>query len=58
MAEPPPSADAHDRSAHTIDDFLRAGLYDPAVDADTGRLDLLRWLDDEGFDLETMVEVF
>ena len=56
MAEPPPSADAHDRSAHTIDDFLRAGLYDPAVDADTGRLDLLRWLDDEGFDLETMVE--
>ncbi|MEO1065036.1 MAG: adenylate/guanylate cyclase domain-containing protein [Actinomycetota bacterium] len=38
------------------DDFRRAGLYDPEVDAGTGRLELLRWLDEGGFDLPTMVE--
>ena len=44
-----------DRTRHTVDELHRAGLYDPAVDVETGRLDLLRWLEDEGFDLQTMV---
>ncbi|MFK8026391.1 MAG: hypothetical protein AB8G26_20725 [Ilumatobacter sp.] len=38
----------------TVDDFTAAGLFDPAVDADTGRLELLEWLDALGF---TVVEM-
>lgn len=37
------------------EDFQAAGLYDPVADAKTGRLDLLRWLDDQGFTIDEMV---
>ncbi len=32
----------------TAEEFETAGLYDPSVDAETGRLDLLEWLDAQG----------
>ena len=35
-----------------------AGLYDPAVDADSGRLDLLAWLDEQGFTIDEMRHAF
>ncbi|MEM8903995.1 MAG: adenylate/guanylate cyclase domain-containing protein [Actinomycetota bacterium] len=38
------------------DDFRAAGLYDPAVDAGTGRLDLLRWLSEQGIAIDEMVD--
>ncbi len=34
------------------------GLYEPAVDAATGRLELLRWLEDAGFTIDEMVVAF
>ncbi len=39
----------------STEDFEAAGLYDPATDAGTGRLDLLRWLDANGFTIPEMV---
>lgn len=36
-------------------DFVSAGLYDPSDDVAVGRLELLRWLADEGFTVEEMV---
>lgn len=36
--------------------YEAAGLYDPITDADTGRLELLRWLDASGFTIDEMVE--
>lgn len=38
----------------SVEEFEAAGLYDPAVDAETGRLDLLKWLDGQGFTIEEM----
>jgi class 3 adenylate cyclase len=38
----------------TVEDFEAAGLYDPAVDSRTGRLDLLEWLDAQGFTITDM----
>ena len=38
----------------TEDEFQRAGLYDPETDAETGRLELLRWLDELGFTIAEM----
>lgn len=38
----------------SAEDFEAAGLYDPAVDAVRGRLDLLDWLIGEGFTIEEM----
>ncbi len=46
-------ADAYSRGVATTDDFIEAGLYE-ADDAYTGRLDLLEWLDAEGFTIEEM----
>ncbi len=40
----------------SVEDFERAGLYDPATDADGGRLELLEWLDGNGFTIEQMVD--
>ncbi|MEL6981779.1 MAG: adenylate/guanylate cyclase domain-containing protein [Actinomycetota bacterium] len=40
----------------STEDYVTAGLYDPAVDADTGRLDLLHWLEGLGFTIDEMVE--
>jgi adenylate cyclase len=37
----------------TIDDFIAAGLYDPHT-APAGRLELLQWLDTEGFTIDEM----
>jgi adenylate cyclase len=37
-----------------VEEFEAAGLYDAAVDADTGRLDLLEWLDGQGFTIAEM----
>ncbi|MEM9655784.1 MAG: adenylate cyclase regulatory domain-containing protein [Actinomycetota bacterium] len=37
------------------EEYTSAGLYDPAVDAGTGRLELLRWLTERGFTIEEMV---
>lgn len=37
-------------------DFEAAGLYDPETQARSGRLDLLRWLTEQGFSLAEMVE--
>ncbi len=36
----------------SAEEFTKAGLYDPVLDADTGRLDLLGWLDQLGFTIE------
>ncbi len=38
----------------SVEEFEAAGLYDAVVDADSGRLDLLEWLDGQGF---TIVEM-
>jgi adenylate cyclase len=38
----------------TAEDFEAAGLYDPALDALTGRLDLLEWLEGLGFTIAEM----
>lgn len=38
----------------TVEEFAQAGLYDPEVDAATGRLDLLHWLEDQGFTIAEM----
>lgn len=35
-------------------EFEVAGLYDPPIHANTGRLDLLEWLDGQGFTIEEM----
>ena len=35
-------------------DFESAGLYDPATQAGSGRLELLRWLSEQGFSLAEM----
>ncbi|MGI9597455.1 MAG: adenylate/guanylate cyclase domain-containing protein [Acidimicrobiales bacterium] len=37
------------------EEFEAAGLFDPAVDAGTGRLELLEWLDRRGFSVADMV---
>ncbi len=39
----------------SIDEFRAAGLYDPAADGDTDRLELLRWLIEQGFTLDELV---
>jgi class 3 adenylate cyclase len=36
-------------------EFEAAGLYDPVEHRSTGRLELLRWLSEHGFDLDAMV---
>jgi len=38
----------------TADEYQRAGLYDPAVDATNGRIELLDWLSDLGFTIPEM----
>jgi class 3 adenylate cyclase len=38
----------------SVEEFEAAGLYDASVDADTGRLDLLQWLDAQGFTILEM----
>ncbi len=38
----------------TAEALEAAELYDPVLDADKGRLDLLQWLDGEGFTIEEM----
>lgn len=40
----------------STEEYMAAGLYDPATDAKTGRLDLLHWLSERGFTIEQMVE--
>ena len=40
----------------SIEEFVAAGLYDPDIEADTGRLELLQWLDAKGFTIDDMVE--
>ncbi len=40
------------------DEYERAGLYDPAIDADSGRRELLQWLERRGFSIEEMVAAF
>ncbi|NNE72379.1 MAG: adenylate/guanylate cyclase domain-containing protein [Acidimicrobiales bacterium] len=40
----------------TQPEFEAAGLYDPAIDADTGRLELLFWLDEKDFTIAEMVD--
>jgi class 3 adenylate cyclase len=37
-----------------IEEYKEAGLYDPSVDSDTGRLELLQWLTARGFSREQM----
>jgi class 3 adenylate cyclase len=37
----------------TVDDFIAAGLYDPGTSPE-GRLELLEWLDAEGFSVDEM----
>jgi len=39
----------------SIEDYEAVGLYDPEVDGDTGRLELLRWLDEQGFSIDDLV---
>jgi adenylate cyclase len=39
----------------STEDYRTAGLYDPEVDVDSGRMDLLRWLEDQGFTIDEMV---
>ena len=39
----------------TPEEFAAAGLFDPAEHRDTGRLDLLNWLVDQGFTVDEMV---
>ncbi len=36
--------------------FIAAGLYDSEAQADTGRLELLQWLDSKGFSIDEMVD--
>lgn len=38
----------------TADEFERAGLYDPDTDSQTGRLELLEWLERNGFTVPEM----
>jgi class 3 adenylate cyclase len=38
-----------------VEEFEAAGLYDPAVDANPGRLELLEWLDGQGFTIAEML---
>lgn len=38
----------------TADDYERAGLFDPTTDTDTGRLELLDWLSEQGFSIAEM----
>lgn len=38
----------------SVEEFREAGLYDPAEHATTGRLDLLHWLDEQGFTIPQM----
>jgi len=40
----------------SIETFVAAGLYDPAINTGDGRLELLQWLDAKGFTLDDMVE--
>jgi adenylate cyclase len=40
---------------YSPDDFTAVGLYDPKAHADTGRLDLLHWLTEQGFTLDELV---
>ena len=40
----------------SIEEFIAAGLYDPEADATTGRLELLRWLQEVGFTVAEMRE--
>jgi adenylate cyclase len=39
----------------SMDQFVAAGLLDPRVDGTNGRLDLLNWLDEQGFTIDEMV---
>ena len=39
----------------TPEEFAVAGLYDPVDHAHTGRLDLLNWLDEQGFSIDEML---
>ncbi|MDW3214786.1 MAG: adenylate cyclase regulatory domain-containing protein [Ilumatobacteraceae bacterium] len=38
----------------TADDYQRAGLFDPDVDAEAGRIELLDWLVEQGFTIPEM----
>ena len=40
----------------TDQDFSDAGLFDPALDTGTGRLELLRWLESRSVTLDQMIE--
>ena len=42
----------------TADEFQRAGLYDPIGDATNGRLELLAWLEEQGFTIPQMQHAF
>ena len=56
-----PAAVSYPRPMATNDDvdaYVAAGLFDPAADADTGRLDLLRWLEQQGFAIEELSAAF
>jgi len=39
----------------TPEDFAAAGLYDPVEHRHTGRLELLNWLDEQGFSIDEML---
>ncbi len=39
----------------STEDFVAAGLFDPALHATSGRLELLNWLDGQGFTIDEMV---
>jgi class 3 adenylate cyclase len=43
------------RAMPSTDDYIAAGLYDPELHATNGRLDLLNWLDEQGFTIDEMV---
>jgi adenylate cyclase len=40
----------------SAEEFANAGLYNPAEHATNGRLELLDWLDEQGFTIDEMVE--
>lgn len=42
----------------SVDDYERAGLYDPVGDATNGRIELLDWLIDQGFTIPEMQHAF
>ncbi len=42
----------------TVEEYERAGLYDPDLDVANGRIELLDWLVDQGFTIVEMQEAF